>query len=178
MATRIGLVAQKQVMGFKSGFMISQFCLLIFLHRAKLSINCFRITYHGYMWRVSYKDIHWIWIGFKLFKNSHVPSGLFYLSPSNSSWHIHYGLQFFNNVKVLVWYTTNRMWNMIASPATPTVCLEQNSENFCNVATWHYRCRHNLKNNCIWDDLQCCLLVPRSPSKPVMLTFDLQSRKV
>ena len=25
---------------------------------------------------------------------------------------------------------------------------------------------------------QCCLLVPRSPSKPVMLTFDLQSRKV
>ena len=39
------------------------------------------------------------------------------------------------------------------------------------VATWHYRCRHNLKNNCIWDNLQCCLLVPRSPSKPVMLTF-------
>ena len=46
------------------------------------------------------------------------------------------------------------------------------------VATWHYRRRHNLKNNCIWDNLQCCLLVPRSPSKPVMLTFDLQSRKV
>ena len=48
------------------------------------------------------------------------------------------------------------------------------------VATWHYRCRHNLKNNCIWDNLQCCLLVPRLPSrpKPVMLTFDLQSRKV
>ena len=47
-----------------------------------------------------------------------------------------------------------------------------------NVATWHYRCRHNLKNNCIWDNLQCCLLMPRSPSKPVMMTFDLQSRKV
>ena len=46
------------------------------------------------------------------------------------------------------------------------------------VATWHYRCLHNLKNNCIWDDLQCCLLVPRSLSKPVMLTFALQSRKV
>ena len=46
------------------------------------------------------------------------------------------------------------------------------------VATWHYRCRYNLKNNCIWDNLQCCLLVPRSPSKHVMLTFDLQSRKV
>ena len=46
------------------------------------------------------------------------------------------------------------------------------------VATWHYRCRHNLKNYCIWDNLQCCLLVPRSPGKPVMLTFDLQSRKV
>ena len=47
------------------------------------------------------------------------------------------------------------------------------------VATWHYRCRHNLKNNCIWYNLQCCLLVSRSPSrpKPVMLTFDLQSRK-
>ena len=44
------------------------------------------------------------------------------------------------------------------------------------VATWHNRCRHNLKKNCIWDNLQCCLLVPRSPSKPVMLTFDLQSR--
>ena len=46
------------------------------------------------------------------------------------------------------------------------------------VATWYHRCRHNLKNNCIWDNLQCCLLVPRSPSKPVMLTFDLQSRRV
>ena len=46
------------------------------------------------------------------------------------------------------------------------------------VATWHYRCRHNLKNNCIWDNLQCCFLVPRSSIKPVMLTFDLQSRKV
>ena len=23
-----------------------------------------------------------------------------------------------------------RMWNMISSPATPTVCLEQKSENF------------------------------------------------
>ena len=46
------------------------------------------------------------------------------------------------------------------------------------VATWHYRCRHNLKNNCIWDNLQYCLLVPRSSSKSVMLTIDLQSRKV
>ena len=45
------------------------------------------------------------------------------------------------------------------------------------VATWHYRCRHILKINSIWDNLQCYLLVPRSPSKPVMLTFDLQSRK-
>ena len=46
------------------------------------------------------------------------------------------------------------------------------------VATLHYRRRHNLKNNCIWDNLPCCLLVPTSPSKPVMLTFNLQSRKV
>ena len=38
----------------------------------------------------------------------------------------------------------NGMWNMISSPATPTVCLEQKSENF-NVATWHYQCRHHLK---------------------------------
>ena len=34
------------------------------------------------------------------------------------------------------------------------------------------------KNNCIWDNLQCCLLVPRSRSKAMMLTFDLQSREV
>ena len=34
----------------------------------------------------------------------------------------------------------------------------------------YYRCRHNLKNNCIWDNLQCCLLMLRSP---IMLTFDL-----
>ena len=45
-----------------------------------------------------------------------------------------------------------RMWNMISSPATPTVC------QIFKVATWHYRCRHHLKNNCIRDNLQCCLL--------------------
>ena len=73
--------------------------------------------------------------------------------------------------------TRARMWNMISSPVMPTICLEQKSKNL-RIATWHYRCRHNLKNNCIWDNLRCCLLVPRSPSKPVMLTFDLQSRKV
>ena len=50
-----------------------------------------------------------------------------------------------------------RMWKMILSSATPTVCLEQKSENF-KVTTWHYRCRHHLKNYCIWDNLQCCLL--------------------
>ena len=27
-------------------------------------------------------------------------------------------------------HCTTRMWNMISSPATPTVCLEQKSENF------------------------------------------------
>ena len=70
-----------------------------------------------------------------------------------------------------------RMWNMISSPATPTVCLEQKSENFQSrnvTLSMPPQC----KNNCIWDNLQCCLLVPRSLSKPVMLTFDLQSRKV
>ena len=49
-------------------------------------------------------------------------------------------------------YQRTRMWNMITSPATPTVC------QMFKVATWHYRCRHHLKNNCIWDHLQCCLL--------------------
>ena len=46
---------------------------------------------------------------------------------------------------------------MISSPATPTVCLEQKSENFQ---------RRNVtlsmlspsQNNCIWDNLQSCLL--------------------
>ena len=87
--------------------------------------------------------------------------------------------QFMGFFCVIVWTKSDktRIWNLILSPAKPTVCLEQKSENF-KVATWHYRCRHNLKNNCIWDNLQCCLLVPMSPSKPVMLTFDLQYRKV
>ena len=57
-------------------------------------------------------------------------------------------------------------------------CVLSRNLRIFKVATWHYRCRHNLKNNCIWDNLQYCLLVPRSPSKPVMLTIDLQSRKV
>ena len=57
-------------------------------------------------------------------------------------------------------------------------CVLSRNVRIFKVATWHYRCRHNLKNNCIWDNLQYCLLGPRSPSKPVMLTFDLQSRKV
>ena len=57
-------------------------------------------------------------------------------------------------------------------------CVLSRNLRIFKVATWHYRCRHNLKNNCIWDNLQCCLLVPRSPSKPAILTFDLQSRKV
>ena len=57
-------------------------------------------------------------------------------------------------------------------------CVLSRNQRIFKVATWHYRCCHNLKNNCIWDNLPCCLLVPRPPSKPVMLTFDLQSRKV
>ena len=57
-------------------------------------------------------------------------------------------------------------------------CVWSRNLRIFKVAKWHYRCRHNLRNNCIWDNLQCCLLVPRSPSKPVILTFDLQSRKV
>ena len=44
----------------------------------------------------------------------------------------------------MIWvYNETRMWNMISSPATPTVC------QIFKVATWHYRCRHHLKNNCI-----------------------------
>ena len=57
-------------------------------------------------------------------------------------------------------------------------CVLSRNHRIFKVATWHYRCHHNLKNNCIWDNLQCCLLVPRSSSKPVMWTFDLQSRKI
>ena len=57
-------------------------------------------------------------------------------------------------------------------------CVLSRNLRIFKVATWHYQCRHNLKNNCIWDNLQYCLLVPRSSNKPVMLTIDLQSRKV
>ena len=52
-------------------------------------------------------------------------------------------------------------------------CVLSRNLRIFKLATWHYRCRHNLKNNSIWDNLHCCLLVPRSPSKPVRLTFDL-----
>ena len=57
-------------------------------------------------------------------------------------------------------------------------CVLSRNLRIFKVATWHYRCRHNIKNSCIWDNLQYCLLVPRSSSKPVMLTIDLQSQKV
>ena len=57
-------------------------------------------------------------------------------------------------------------------------CVFSRNLRFSKVAMWHYRCRHNLKTNCIWDNLQWCLSVRKSPRKPVMLTFDLQSRKV
>ena len=30
----------------------------------------------------------------------------------------------------VLWQIETRMWNMISLPATPTVCLEQKSENF------------------------------------------------
>ena len=65
---------------------------------------------------------------------------------------------------------------MISSPATPTVCLEQKSENFQsrNVTL---SMPSQSKNNCIWDNLQCCLLVPRSPSKPLMMTLTCNLEK-
>ena len=55
-------------------------------------------------------------------------------------------------------------------------CVWSRNLRMFKVATWHYRCRHNLKNKCIWDNLQCCLLVPRSPGKPVIwpLTCNLE----
>ena len=37
-------------------------------------------------------------------------------------------------------------------------CVMGRNLRIFKVATWHYRCRHHLKNNCIWDYLQCCLL--------------------
>ena len=49
-------------------------------------------------------------------------------------------------------------------------CVLSTNLRIFKVATWHYQCRHNVKIICIWDNLKYCLLVPRSPSKPVMLT--------
>ena len=47
--------------------------------------------------------------------------------------------------------------DIITRDANSVSWAEQKHENF-KVATWHYLCRHHLKNNCIWDDLLCCLL--------------------
>ena len=55
----------------------------------------------------------------------------------------------------IAWYT--RMWYIISSAATTTVCLEQKSENFQsrNVTL---SMPSSSKNNCIWHNLLCCLL--------------------
>ena len=61
-------------------------------------------------------------------------------------------------------------------PRRPQCVLSRNLRIF-KVAAWHYRCCHNLKNSCIWDNSQYCFLVPRSPSKPVMLTLTCNLEK-
>ena len=38
-------------------------------------------------------------------------------------------------------------------------CVLSRNLRIFKVARWHYRCRHKLKNNCIWDNLQCCLFL-------------------
>ena len=37
-------------------------------------------------------------------------------------------------------------------------CVLSRNVRIFKVATRHYRCRHHVKNNCIWDNLPCCLL--------------------
>ena len=54
-----------------------------------------------------------------------------------------------------------KMWFMISSPRTPTVSWAEIWKFSEKVATWHYRCRHNRKDNCIWHNLLCCLLFCR-----------------
>ena len=66
---------------------------------------------------------------------------------------IHPWLMTFRQLECGAWYRHPRRLQCV---------LSRNLRIF-KVATWHYRCRHNLKNNCIWDNLQCCLLVPSHP---------------
>ena len=37
-------------------------------------------------------------------------------------------------------------------------CVFGRITRIVKVAMWHFRCHHHLKNNCIWDNLQFCLL--------------------
>ena len=37
-------------------------------------------------------------------------------------------------------------------------CVLSRNMRIFKVARWHFRCHHHLKNNCIWDNLQFCLL--------------------
>ena len=105
----------------------------------------------------------------------------------------HNVLEFAIRSVVLVNTSFLKMWHKLAKPLhiqnklecgtwyhhpRRLQCVLSRNMRIFKVAAWHYRCRHNVKYNRIWDNLQLCLLVPRSPSKHVMLTFDLQSRKV
>ena len=38
-------------------------------------------------------------------------------------------------------------------------CVLSRSLRIFKVATWHYRCRHHLKNNCIWDNFGMLLII-------------------
>ena len=45
-----------------------------------------------------------------------------------------------------------RIWNRYHHTCRQQCVLSRNLRIF-KVARWHYRCRHHLKNNCIWDNL-------------------------
>ena len=47
-----------------------------------------------------------------------------------------------HSVKTCSWQTPTRIWNMISSPATPTVCVLSRSLRIFKVATWHLLTRH------------------------------------
>ena len=96
------------------------------------------------------------------------------LRPGHGQWYVLYVFRY-SYIHIYIYILECGTW--YHHPRRLQCVLSRNLRIF-KVATWHYRCRHNLKINSIWDNLQCYLLVPRSPSKPVMLTFDLQSRKV
>ena len=72
-----------------------------------------------------------------------------------------------NCLKYLFSYISSRMIiNLHISPECGTryhhprrqQCVLNRNLSTLNVATCHYWCRHHRKDNCIWDNLLCCLI--------------------